>query len=398
MLLVARLALPRRQQQEDEVEAVGNVRLSRDEDRMAGPRVRMKLEESTGFFEKPEYSITRTPKPERPSGQVLPGSSTVLAVPTVQRPPITGYGTAERIDFEGENRFRLTRATYNTCGPGADTPWYADVGELKLDYDSERGEATDAKVVFKGIPVFYAPWMSFSLNNQRKSGFLTPTFGSTSKSGLELTAPFYWNIAPNMDATIAPRLLSRRGIQWNTELRYLNHGYFGQARFEYLPDDRLANRRRSGYSLTHNHADLGGGFSGSLDLNGVSDDTYFSDLSTRVSTVTQGNLLRKGQINYSGGWWNASLISQSHQTLQDPASGTLIPIPYRRLPQFVVRAARPDLPFGAVATFGGEFVNFGHPTQVLGRRTILYPQVALPLEWTAVSVTPKLQFEAVPGV
>lgn len=377
-------------QQEDEVDAVGNVRLTRDQDQMSGPRLRMKMEESTGFFESPAYSITRSSKAVQATGPVLPGSSDVAPTQGQYRPPITGYGSAERIDFEGENQFRLTRATYSTCGPGSDPAWYADVGEMRLDYDAERGEANDATVRFKGFPIFYAPWMSFSLNNQRKSGFLAPTFGSTSKSGLEFTVPFYWNIAPNMDATIAPRLLSRRGAQWNTELRYLDHGYFGQARFEYLPNDHLANRRRSGYSISHTHSNLGDGFSGSLDLNGVSDDTYFSDLSTRVSTVSQGNLLRKGQLNYSGSWWSASLTSQSYQTLQDPASGTLIPTPYKRLPQFTLRAARPDLPYGAVATFGGEFVNFGHPTQVLGRRTTLYPQVAMPIEWTAFSLTPKI--------
>lgn len=363
---------------EDEMEAVGQVRLTRDEDVITGPRLRMKIEENLGVFEQPQYSLKRTPFS--------------AAAPTAdglqpRREPVTGTGEASRIDFEGEGLYRLTSATYSTCSPSR-RDWYAQADEISLDYNSERGEAADATVYFKDTPILYSPWLSFSLNNQRKSGLLTPTFGSTSNNGFELTLPWYWNIAPNMDATISPRMMTKRGAQLNTELRYLDYNYQGQARVEYLPDDRIARRSRSGYSITHTQ-NLGRGFTGALNLNGVSDDSYFSDLSSRVSVVTQTNLLRQGNLTYSAGWWGATLMAQRYQTLQDP-SLPVVTEPYARLPQLTVSALRPDLPAGLAFSMAGEYVDFRHPTQVIGKRTILYPQLSLPLQTAAFYVTPKI--------
>jgi len=370
---------------EDEVEALGNVRLERDQDLVTGPKMRLRLEDNVGYFEEPKYSITRSPigvgNDERDSTDSLS--------PVSQRQPLTAHGAALRMDFEGENQYRLTNATYSTCGPSEGNPdWYAEVGEMKLDYDRERGDASDAKVVFKGVPILYSPWLSFSLNNQRKSGLLAPSFGSTSKSGVEFTQPVYWNIAPNMDATISPRVMAKRGTQWNTEFRYLDYNYTGQMRFEYLPDDRIENKRRSGYSIFHTQ-NFGYGFTGNLNLNGVSDDTYLADMSTRLAVTSQTNLLREGRLNYGGSWWNASLMAQRYQTLQDPALPPVVK-PYDRLPQFTVTANRPDLPGGLNLAFSGEYVNFAHTSLPEGRRTTLYPQLSLPLEWASVQMTPKL--------
>ncbi|MRR51269.1 MAG: LPS-assembly protein LptD [Rhodocyclaceae bacterium] len=369
---------------EDEVEAIGNVRLEREQDQMTGPKMRLRMEDSVGYFEEPKYRITRSPIGGGDERDIADG-----LYPSPQRQPLTAHGAASRLDFEGENQYRLTNATYSTCGPSDSSPdWYAEVGEMRLDYDRERGDASDAKVVFKGVPILYSPWLSFSLNNQRKSGLLSPSFGSTSKSGVEYTQPVYWNIAPNMDATISPRLMAKRGIQWNTEFRYLDYNYTGQMRFEYLPDDRIENKRRSGYSIFHTQ-NFGYGFTGSLNMNGVSDDTYLTDMSTRLAVTSQTNLLREGRLNYGGGWWNASLMAQRYQTLQDPALPRVVK-PYDRLPQFTVTANRPDLPGGLNFAFNGEYVNFSHASLVEGRRTTLYPQLSLPLEWASVQMTPKL--------
>lgn len=370
---------------EDEVEAIGNVRLERDQDQMTGPKMRLRMEDSVGYFEEPKYRITRSPL----GGGGEEQNAVESPVAVSQRQPLTAHGAASRLEFEGENQYRLTNATYSTCGPGEGAPdWYAEVADLKLDYDRERGDASDAKVVFKGVPILYSPWLSFSLNNQRKSGLLSPSFGSTSKSGVEYTQPFYWNIAPNMDATISPRLMAKRGTQWNTEFRYLDYNYTGQMRFEYLPDDRIENKRRSGYSIFHTQ-NFGYGFTGSLNLNGVSDDTYLTDMSTRLAVTSQTNLLREGRLNYGGSWWSASLMAQRYQTLQDPALPPVVK-PYDRLPQFTVTANRPDLPGGLNFAFNGEYVNFSHASLVEGRRTTLYPQLSLPLEWASVQMTPKL--------
>ncbi len=360
-------------QETDEVEATGNVRLMQNDDVISGPKLRLRLEESMGFFESPQYSIKRAP-----SGALLDDRT-------------TGSGQASRLDFEGENHYRLTDATYSTCGP-TDPDWFVRTGSLSLDYSREVGEANDATLVFLGTPILHTPWLNFSLNNKRKSGFLTPTIRSTSKSGFEFVLPYYWNIAPNMDATLAPHVIARRGLELDGEFRYLESNYSGTARLEYLPDDALAHRSRGSYSLLHNQ-EFGAGLSGSLSLNGVSDDTYFTDLSSRLANTAQTNLLRQGLLTYASTWWKASIMAQSYQTLQDPALPP-VAVPYRRLPQITLNAYRGDLPLDSSFVFNGEYVNFSHPTQQQARRTTFYPQLALPIEKSYFFITPKIGLHA----
>lgn len=390
-------------QLEDEVEAIGNVRLASPESTMTGPRLRMRLEESTGEFEAPAYTVTRQPKAQvetmAPSGSYVLGSDGKVLLPP-PRGPVTGSGTAERLEFRGEDQYHLENASYSTCGAGQ-RDWEVTVDSLDLDYSREVGQGRNAVVSFKDVPFFYLPWMSFALNNQKKSGFLPPTLGSTSKSGFEVAVPWFWNIAPNMDATIAPRAMTRRGLQLNAEFRYLlNTAYNqaapqaapdrGQVRLEYLPGDNLAGRDRYGYSIVHNQV-LANGLSAALNLNGVSDPDYFSDLSTRIGQVSQGNLLRQGVLSYGGPWYGATLNLQTYQTLiTDPTVAT----PYRRLPQLTGTANRYDLPFGLAFNLNAEYVNFDHPTELLGKRTILYPQLSLPLTTAAFSLTPKIGYHA----
>ena len=392
----------------EEIEAEGNVRLSRDGDRVQGPRMRMQMEESTGFFEQPEYSIRRiktgsaptlwTGTEERRSANPSTAIIKTGAIWTGDEEPeatglTTGHGAAARMDFEGEGRYRLTDATYSTCAPvaGRDPDWFVRTADLRLDYDAEEGTARDATLVFLGTPILYSPWLNFSLNNERKSGLLTPTAGSTSKSGIEFTQPFYWNIAPNMDATVAPRYMEKRGMLWNGEYRYLQSSYSGTINGQYLNEDKLENDiRRSSYSVKHRQ-NFGYGLYGSLDLNGVSDDTFFSDLGSGAGVVSRTNLLRQGTLSYSGGWWSANLLAQRYQTLQDP---DLPPVtePYRRLPQVTVTASRGDLPHGMTFGFKGEYVDFrsGNSTTTEGKRVVMYPQLSLPLQTDILSITPKL--------
>jgi LPS-assembly protein len=374
-------------QNDDEVEAMGNVRLKRENDFFSGPLLRLKMKTSLGFFATPHYSISRGVAVDAGQAVGVPGVAPAATKTT------TAIGDAERVDFQGKDLYKLSHATFSTCKPGVGgnmPDWYADVGELTLDYRDNVGDARDAKIVFRSVPILYSPWLSFSLNNQRKSGLLTPTFGSTNNSGLELTTPYYWNIAPNMDATISPRLMTRRGTQWNEEFRYLEPMFSGTASLSYLPADRMTQTNRTGYSLLHNQ-NFGSGFSGNLSVSGVSDDTYFSDLSTSLLNTSQGNLLRQASVSYGAAWWNASAMVQRYQTLQDPdPTIPRVAEPYRREPQLTLNASRPDLAAGTAMVFSGEYVNFEHPTQDVGQRAILYPQFSLPMRTAAFYVTPKL--------
>jgi LPS-assembly protein len=400
---------------EDEMEAVGNVRYAKEAEFMAGPKLRLNLTDNTGYFEQPNYSVTRSAKEQKPTYSPVMGAAaqpvrklpsflprekkqksvvTTIAGEVVDggQNLTTASGKADLIEFQGENRMRLTNATYSTCS--ADDPdWYAKVAELNLDYDREVAEGRDATVVFKGVPLFHTPWLSFSLNNKRKSGLLAPTLGTSSKSGIEFTLPYYWDIAPNMDATISPRLMSKRGLQLNTEYRYLSHDYRGQARVEWLPNDRLVDKNRYGYSVLHNHLNPWNGFTGQLNISGVSDGTYLRDLSTRITQASQGNLLRQGILSY-GAWWGSAAVNlQTYQTLQDPDLPTVVK-PYQRLPQITVVSNRPEFFGGTAFAFNGEYVNFDHPTLDTARRLTFYPQLSLPLQAPAWHLTPKIGLHA----
>lgn len=366
-----------------EMEALGNVRLLRDGDRISGPRMRLKSSDDTGFFERPEYNIRR--------GKVGAAATLMTDDDVAVNSSLTrGQGHAAQMTFEGEGKYRLSDATYSTCTPetGQDPDWFARTTDLRLDYEDEAGSARNATVIFKGLPIFYTPWLSFSLNNQRKSGLLPPTIGSTTRGGQEISQPVYWNIASNRDATLTPRIMSKRGTLWNGEFRYLEPSFSGTYERQHLSRDRLANKTRSSYSITHRH-NLGAGFAGALDIKDVSDDTFFSDMSNSTTVVAQTNLVRQGELSYSGSWWSANLRAQNYKTLQDP-SLPLVAAPYSRRPQLSLKARRGDLPMGLDFSFEGESVRFRHPTQVQAQRVTSYPQLALPLQSEAFYFTPKI--------
>lgn len=377
-------------EQDDEVEAVGNVILTRETDEISGPHLKLKLGDSIGYFDGPVFKIE--PRPSKKARSPSRGAATM------------GYGSAERLDFEGEDHYHLSQATYSSCSPeSGEQAWFAKVADLSLDYGASIGQAKDATIYFKGVPVLYSPWLDFSLNRQRKSGFLSPTFGTTTNAGMEFSTPYYWNIAPEMDATITPRIMARRGTQIKGEFRYIGNAlpelkdvsgqlqpsYRGVISAEYLANDKLAGTSRHLLSVQHTQ-NFGYGLSGALDVNGVSDDNYFTDMSSSVSTIAQTNLLRQGTLTYGAGWWNANATVQRYQTLQPPA-GQAVTKPYERVPQITLSAIRPDFPLGTTFNFSGEYVSFLNPNGGLqGQRTMMYPQLSLPVQTAAFYVTPKV--------
>ena len=381
-------------QLDDETEAQGNVRLEKSGAVITGPKMRMRIEDNEGYFEQPNYTIERqvAVHPTRKRLIDKPLHEDMPDITATQQRSYTGTGSAERIDFEGEGQYRLRNGTYSTCPAGDGQGWYAQVTDLDLDYDTEIGTSKGAKIVFQGVPILYAPSMSFPLNNQRKTGLLPPTFGVNSKIGAQYIQPYYWNIAPNMDATLYSRAMSRRGLLLGGELRYLDYNYQGRARFQYMPTDNELGTSRGAISILHRQ-DFGGGLTGRLDLNEVSDDTYFTDLSNRIATVSQGNLQRQGKLNYDAGWWSAGLNLQRYQTLQDPTQPST-PIPYARLPQVTLSASRPDLTDKLAFNLQGEYVSFSHPTATVGQRALIYPQLSMPFNTNYLYVTPKVGVHA----
>ena len=355
----------------EDVEARGRVRIEREGDVITGPSLKYRVSDATGAFERPEFTLAPRKRP------------------TTQ--PVTGRGNAQMARFEGEDRYHLFDAFFTTCKPGNDA-WYMAVGELDLDYTRDVGTARNGTIYFKGVPIMKAPYMDFSLNNQRKSGFLPPMMGASGKNGSEITLPYYFNLAPNRDLTIAPRFMQKRGPQLGADLRFLERSFWGQAKAEILPHDMITQQSRSAASLVANY-NLPGLMAGALNLNRVSDDNYFRDLSSRINIATQTTLLREGILTFAGTWWNGGFWNatgrvQGFQVLQDDARS--IPVPYWRAPQFVLNAVKQDAGAGVDFNLVGEVVDFRHPTSVTGLRSTIYPSLSLPIITAGSFLTPKI--------
>lgn len=382
-------------QLDDEAEADGNVVLTQPGARMSGPKARLSIEDNEGYFLQPDYMVRNETSIKPPQNQYTqlsrPLHPSMLDVTAAQRVVTTGTGHAERLDMEGEGQYHLKNATYSTC-PADSQDWFTKVSDLKLDYDREVGEGRSASLWFKGVPILYAPSMSFSLDNQRKSGLLSPTFAVNSTLGAQYFQPWYWNIAPNMDATITSRTMTKRGEQLLGEFRYLDYNYSGVSNIEYLPHDSVVDKTRYAFSVLHNQ-NFGQGFSGTLNLSGVSDPTYFTDLSTKLANIAQVNLLRQAALNYNASWWSSSLVLEKYQTLQIPGQAA-VTVPYASLPRLTLTAARPDLPGGMAFNLQGQFVNFSNPSAVQGQRLVAYPQLSLPYQTSSFYVTPKIGVSA----
>lgn len=364
----------------DEITAKGNVRIEQGGDIIEGDRLRYNLGTDRGFMDQSRYMLTPAP-PAAPSATGKPARFTET----------DARGAAARILFEGPKQYRAQQAEYTTCEPGNDA-WFIRAKDLHIDKSRDVGVARDASIVFMGQPIFYSPYLSFSLHQERKSGFLTPSYGSSSTSGTEIIVPYYLNIAPNLDATISPRALTKRGLQFNTELRYLQPTYSGEARIEYLPDDKSVNIDRHAFFLKHTQT-LPYGWSGALDIQKVSDDKYFTDLSTRIALTSQVLLPRQGTLSRGGSWgqtgsYTFNALAQSWQTLQVDPLAPLTP-PHNRLPQLTLTAFNQNI-LRSDFDFLGSYVDFDHPTLVNGRRFMAYPSLSMPLQTSYAYLTPKI--------
>ena len=346
---------------EDEVWGKGNVVLRRGIDWITGPEARYKRDTETGYFRSPRYFIGE-------SG---------------------GRGDAAEIKFVGPDRYDLTDARYTTCvAPNDD--WYIRVGELEVDKARMVGTGHDTTVHLLGMPIAYTPWLQFPLSNDRKSGFLTPTLGSSGTRGFDVTLPYYLNLAPNYDATITPRVMTKRGVQVGGQFRYLFPSFQGETDVEVLPHDRVAGTDRWGFSWKHNQS-LAPGLAGFLNLNKVSDNTYFTDLSDRVALTSQTTLPREGGFVYNRGPLQVIAQAQAFQTLQDPTVPRVTP-PYNRVPQVLATLRDTDW-MGLTFAGAGEYANFreptvpaGQPVLPTGQRIYAWPTVAWMRQGAAWSV------------
>ena len=301
-------------------------------------------------------------------------------------------GTASLILIEGEDKKSGENFKVTTCEANQDD-WYIKASEAEINQKSQRLVAKDVQLEFFGWPVLYSPYANFSFNDQRKSGFLVPSFGSTSKSGSQLSTPYYFNLSPNSDATITPRYFGKRGLQLAGEYRYLETDYSGSANIEYMPNDDANDDRndRYYYKFSHDH-NFGNNFFGAFKFEDVSDNNYFTDMSSLVSKTSTVSLPQEAKISYNSENLNAILIAQRFENLTSAS-------PYERLPSFQVtydRSFEDIYENNYLETFNYfELTQFERNDDFTGisphgTRITARPSVAVPIEASYGYIKPKL--------
>ena len=297
-------------------------------------------------------------------------------------------GAAGVLQISQSGTLDLENVNYTTCPPGSND-WLIEAGSINLDSGTGVGTARSVKLRFKGVPIFYSPYLSFPISDERKSGVLTPTIGSAGRSGNEITMPYYWNIRDNYDATFAPRWLSDRGLQLGTEFRYLTERNNGRAVFEILDDSQL-NKSRHHFFLEHKTL-FDSGWRNIADIEEVSDDQYFEDLGGTLSLASTTHLNRNVQVDFFGEHWALFAQVQDYQTLDE----AILPTdqPYQRVPQIRVSGLYPEQFLGLNLGFSGELVNFDRDTGVTGWRLDAAPVIELPLEQPGWFIKPALVLE-----
>lgn len=350
-------------QDTDEALVRGNTRLSREGMQAVGPEARLRVEANEGYMLSPDYYFQQT----------------------------GGSGKAERIDFIDKNQSTIKRATYTTCSPD-NADWYFSARQLDLDSDRQVGTAYGGVLNFFGVPIAAAPVFSFPLNDDRRSGFLAPLAGYSSRSGFDMTVPYYFNIAPNRDLTLFPRVMTTRGVQLGGDFRYIGTGYNGRIRGEFLPDDKQTNTNRWSYSIQHNQ-NLAKGLNAYVNASKVSDDRYPDDMTRTVAQSTLRQYAQEAGVTYN--WQEFSLLArvQTFQTLapSQPA--------YERVPQLKGMYNRYNIG-GFDINVEADYTRFRIPLtttglqQPQGERVFIQPSISYPIVRPGWFVTPKVMFNA----
>ena len=296
-------------------------------------------------------------------------------------------GEASEAQLDGVQHTRLQQVTYTTCDPG-NQDWLLRATRVDLDHDSGFGTARHVRLSFMHVPIFYFPYMSFPISDKRKTGFLTPNLGRSNDNGAELWLPYYINIAPNLDATLTPRIMSRRGTLLQGELRYLTERHYGTLDLEYLPNDRIYN---DGRSLAHyQHTSLWTPrWSSHIDASHVSDASYFDDFGNSLSTSSITHLHQRADLQYQGAYWHGTMLVENYQTVDDtiPSSNR----PYKRLPALSVGINPATEPGEIAYLLDSQYVHFSHTTLVSGDRLHVVPGLRFPYSTPAMFVTPSLK-------
>ncbi len=301
--------------------------------------------------------------------------------------PIRGRARVVYRDNKVLSRYK--NVAYTSCKPG-NQDWVMHASELKINKSTGKGAAKNAWLEAKGVPVFYFPYVSFPTDNRRLSGFLAPSYHYTQTGGLSVAAPYYWNIAPNYDATFNPRYFAKRGMLLGGNFRYLFEKTKGNIAFEFLPHDSVRNQARYLGSIKNNTR-LTPYLSSNVDLNYVSDKNYFSELGNALSFNNFSFIRSSADVDYVR--QGVSLIGRFdyYQSVDPTING--LRLPYTKLPQVNLNLNHSFKFMPLDTAFESEYVQFQHNNLIDGQRVNAKPSISFPLQTASAFLTPKMSWQ-----
>jgi LPS-assembly protein len=300
-----------------------------------------------------------------------------------------GNGDAKQVTVLDADHAMYTQGSFSTCDP-SNRVWEIRSSQMTADQTTGVGRAHDVTLRLKGVPILWLPYMRFPINHQRQSGFLYPQIGYNSHSGLYFGIPYYFNLAPNYDATLTPRIYSDRGLMLGTEFRYLIGGSAGIFQANYMPHDRMAGRDR-GFLHFVDSTYLAPDWNFGANINRVSDKSYFQDFGNNLTTAVTSLIGSSAYIKGSGDWWDAGLGVDTWQIANPdiPDSSE----PYKRLPRIYFNADKPIGPLGGPEWgIRSEAVRFESPFRLNGERFDAFPYLAWPMQGAAWFVRPEIGY------
>ncbi|MFZ2724964.1 MAG: LPS assembly protein LptD [Methylococcaceae bacterium] len=304
-------------------------------------------------------------------------------------PSLPLRGSAKAIYRDNKVLSRYKDVAYTSCKPN-NQDWVIHAEELKVNKESGKGAAKNAWLEFKGLPLFYAPYLSFPVDNRRLSGFLAPAYNYTQNSGLGLSMPYYWNIAPNYDATLTPHYLDKRGFLLGTNFRYLTEHTLNAVSVDYMPDDTILNKQRYRAALK-NTSQFSQHLTANMDLNYVSDKNYYVDLGNALSFSNFSFVKSSADINYVNKGISFTSRMENYQTVDQTLTGKLIP--YRRLPQLTLKLDHTFKSFPLQTAVDTDYVYFQHDQLVNGQRLNVKPSITVPLQSASGFFIPKVSLQ-----
>lgn len=296
------------------------------------------------------------------------------------------HGSSDSFRVDGGRFLVLDNALFTTC-PNETPDWALRAKEIKIDTNEAWATIRRATLEVFEIPVFYFPYLTLPISDKRSSGFLYPSIGSNSRNGLEISAPYYWNIAPNYDMTITPKLMTKRGVQLTTEFRYLSHGQNGLLNIEYLHKDSSSDKKRYLYYWQHAGA-INDNWRVATSFTHVSDDNYFNDIGSQYGNKTDNQLVKNIDLSYFNENWWLNFRVQDIQVLGQQEK------PFQLLPQLSLHSTSNTLGSYFEYDIFSEFSHFTKTNERSHKASRLHvePTLRLPISFSSINMISEAKF------